>query len=183
MQYGRLYGCLVTNFIQKLNRQPSWTPSWISQNAQGCTECIRQILKEYVLVYHNQVKKKLCMSFPGSDQKRHLATGLVPQKYYWGRKFNAKFYFYLIMVDQGLLFQNLPDALGAPLSVLRNSRWRPRWPPFQRTSYNSCSIWPRMIILVSYRMFWGARILLKTFIWQVGDCSIQKCNMAAYMAA
>ena len=29
-----------------LKWQPSWTPSWISRNAQGCTECTWQILKE-----------------------------------------------------------------------------------------------------------------------------------------
>ena len=42
---------------------------------------------------------------------------LVWQKHDWTRKFYVHF-LKLILVAQGLLFQSLPGALGAPLSVL-----------------------------------------------------------------
>ena len=35
----------------------------------------------------------------------------------------------LILVAKGLYFQKLLDDMLSPLSNLRNSRWRTRWPP------------------------------------------------------
>ena len=46
-----------------------------------------------------------------------LDSLVVRQKYYWTRKFHAKFFFSLILVAKGLLFQNLQGALGRVHSV------------------------------------------------------------------
>ena len=52
---------------ENLKWQPSWTPSWISQNAQGWPKSTRQILKEDTLNYQYQLKKKLYKKFLGSS--------------------------------------------------------------------------------------------------------------------
>jgi hypothetical protein len=43
----------------------------------------------------------------------------------------------LILVAKGLYFQKLLDDMLSPLSNLRNSRWRPRWPPLPINDHNS----------------------------------------------
>jgi hypothetical protein len=45
-----------------------------------------------------------------------------------------KFFLRLILVDPDDAFQNPPSEIDQPLSVSRNSAWRPRWPPFKQTS-------------------------------------------------
>lgn len=44
---------------------PSWRPSWISQNAQGCQVGTRWILYWQGLSFKNQQRKKLYTVFPG----------------------------------------------------------------------------------------------------------------------
>jgi hypothetical protein len=44
---------------------------------------------------------------------------------------------------------DLHDATLAPLSILRSSRWRPRWPGVQTNIHNSPIIQYRAMILVS----------------------------------
>ena len=110
-----------------------------------------------VATWRRRVPVVLTVKYTAVVRLPNWSFGLNPE-------ISCKFFFSLILVAQDLLFQNLPGALGAPLSVLRNSRWRPRWPPFQGTPYNSGSIWPRMIILVSNHMFWRVRNPLNLFI-------------------
>ena len=43
--------------------------------------------------------------------------------------------FYCFLIGNMLLFKNPNDAGLASLRVLRNSRWRPRWPPFLALFY------------------------------------------------
>jgi hypothetical protein len=55
------------------------------------------------------------------------------------------------MKAKNVHIQNLHDATLAPLSILRYSRWRPRWLPVQTNTQNSWAtiIQHRAMILVS----------------------------------
>ena len=54
---------VMTIFVK---RRPSWTPSWIFQNAQGWPKSTRRILKIDHLDYPKPSRKKLTLTFPGS---------------------------------------------------------------------------------------------------------------------
>jgi len=64
---------VMTIFVQ---RRPSWTPSWIFQNAQGWPKSTRRILKIDHLGYPKPSREKLTLTFPGSAKICHLAPGL-----------------------------------------------------------------------------------------------------------
>ena len=64
-----------------------------------------------------------------------------------------KFFLLLILVAKGLYFQKLLDDMLSSLSNLRNSRWRPRWPPLPINDHNSPPIHPRKVIFVSIPRF------------------------------
>jgi hypothetical protein len=51
-----------------LNWRPSWTPSWIAQNVQGCQGCIMQILNLDILSFHLIPRKKTIDNIWGFHQ-------------------------------------------------------------------------------------------------------------------
>jgi len=59
----------------------------------------------------------------------------------------------LILVAKGLYFQKLLDDMLSPLSNLRNSRWRPRWPALHIHDQNSLPVHHRKEIVVSIPRF------------------------------
>jgi len=61
---------------------------------------------------------------------------LVWQKWGWTWKCLIKFFSWWFWIAQVVHFQNLPGGLWSPLGILRNSRWRPRWPPFHEPGHN-----------------------------------------------
>ncbi len=58
-----------------------------------------------------------------------LLYQIVRQNQRWTWICDIKFIFSLIWLDMGLYFKKQAGAETAPLMVLRNSRWIPRWPP------------------------------------------------------
>ena len=64
-----------------------------------------------------------------------------------------KFFLLLILVAKGLYVQKLLDDMLSPLSNLRNSRWRPRWPPLHINDHNSLPVHLRKVIFVSIPRF------------------------------
>ena len=69
-----------------------------------------------------------------------------------------KFFLLLILVANGLYFQKLLDDMLSSLSNLRNSRWRPRWPPLPINDHNSLPIHPMKVIFSIYLGFRGQAI-------------------------
>ena len=68
---------------------------------------------------------------------------------------------------------DLIDATLAPLSILRNPRWLPRWPPSHKTCYNSASRSPRDSNLVSITRFLGSRNPFFTFAKTYRHCFLE----------
>ena len=64
-----------------------------------------------------------------------------------------KFFLLLILVAKGLYVQKLLDDMLSPLSNLRNSRWRPRWPPLHINDHSSRPVHHRKVIFVSIPRF------------------------------
>jgi len=92
----------------------------------------------------------------------------------------------LILVGEVVHFQNLNDAQRASLSVLRNSRWRPRWPPpimhISNVAPNICFLtkfvlyYTKKYVFMAKDSFYGNTII-------VGAIFINKFKMASKMAA
>jgi len=59
----------------------------------------------------------------------------------------------LILVAKGLYFQKLLEDMLSPLSNLRYSRWRQRWPPLHINDHNSLPVHHRKVIFVSIPRF------------------------------
>ena len=59
----------------------------------------------------------------------------------------------LILVAKGLYVQKLLDDMLSPLSNLRNSRWRPRWPPLHINDHKFLPVHLRKVIFVSIPRF------------------------------
>ena len=64
-----------------------------------------------------------------------------------------RFFLLLILVAKGLYVQKLLDDMLSPLSNLRNSRWRPTWPPLHINDHNSLPVHHRKDIFVSIPRF------------------------------
>ena len=66
-----------------------------------------------------------------------MSNGIVREQRGLTLRCFIKFFLLLILVAKGLCFQKLLDDMLSPLSNLRNSRWRPRWPPLHIHDHNS----------------------------------------------
>ena len=71
----------------------------------------------------------------------------------------------------------------SPLSNLRNSRWRPRWPPLHINDHNSLPVHHRKVIFVSIPRFQGSSYQLKLSIMLISYYIMAISKMAAKMAA
>ena len=95
----------------------------------------------------------------------------------------SKFILLLILVAKGLYFQKLLDDMSSPLSNLRNSRWRPRWPPLHINDHNSLPVHHRKVIFVSIPRFYGSSYPLELSNLLISYYIMVIAKMAAKMAA
>ena len=71
----------------------------------------------------------------------------------------------------------------SPLSNLRNSRWRPRWPPLHINDHNCLPVHHRKVIFVSIPRFQGSSYQLELSIMLISYYIMVISKMAAKMAA